>query len=236
MRHLVECLPKWKMWTIPRSAGPRKIQSSLQTDEASRGSSLSSPSSNLPMEIEFDAKTTALVVIDLQHGIVRRESAPYSPAEVIRNVRRLADSLRSRGVTIVFVHVKIDEVLRLTVDQPMARPAGEIPPNASDLVPELGIQPTDVDILKRQWGAFYGTGLDQQLRRRGIRTIILSGIATNMGVESTARAAYDRGYELIFAEDAMSSISAEAHHFSTTQLFPRMGRVRSSKEIAEGAK
>jgi nicotinamidase-related amidase len=188
------------------------------------------------MDIQFDAKTTALVVIDLQHAIVSRETAPYSPTDVIRNVRTLADTLRARGATIVFVHVKIDEVLRLTVDHSMPRPAGGIPPNASDLIPELGIQPSDVIILKRQWGAFYGTGLDQQLRRRGIRTIIMSGIATNMGVESTARAAFDRGYELIFAEDAMSSIGAEAHRFSTTQIFPRMGRVRSSKEIAEGAK
>ena len=179
------------------------------------------------MDIQFDAKTTALVVIDLQHAIVSRETAPYSPTDVIRNVRTLADTLRSHGVT-------IDEVLRLTVDQSMPRPAGGIPSNASDLIPEIGLQSSDVVILKRQWGAFYGTGLDQQLRRRGIRTIIMAGIATNIGVESTARAAFDRGYELIFAEDAMSSIGAEAHRFSTTQIFPRMGRVRSSKEIADG--
>ncbi len=188
------------------------------------------------MDIQFDAKTTALVAIDLQHAVVSRETAPYPPAEVIQKVRTLADKLRGHGVTIVFVHVKIDEVLRLNVDQPMQRPSGGIPPNASDLIPEIGLQASDVVVLKRQWGAFYGTDLDQQLRRRGIRTIILAGIATNIGVESTARAAFDRGYELIFAEDAMTSISDEAHRFATTQIFPRMGRVRSSKEIAEGAK
>ena len=188
------------------------------------------------MDIQFDAKTTALVLIDLQYAVVSRETAPYSASKVIRKVRTLADSLRDHGVTVVFVHVKIDEVLRLNVDQPMQRPAGGVPPNASELIPEIGLQSSDVVILKRQWGAFYGTGLDQQLRRRGIRTIIMAGIATNIGVESTARAAFDRGYELIFAEDAMSSVSAEAHRFATTQIFPRMGRVRSSKEIAEGAK
>ena len=93
------------------------------------------------------------------------------------------------------------------------------------------MQPGDIVLAKRQWGAFYGTGLEQQLRRRSIRTIILGGIATNIGVESTARAAFDRGYELVFAEDAMSSISEDAHNFSVKNIFPRMGRVRSTEEI-----
>jgi nicotinamidase-related amidase len=93
------------------------------------------------------------------------------------------------------------------------------------------VQPGDLVVTKRQWGAFYATDLDQQLRRRSIRTIVLGGIATNFGVESTARAAFDRGYELVFAENAMSSISAEAHHFSVNNIFPLMGRVRSVEEI-----
>lgn len=80
-------------------------------------------------------------------------------------------------------------------------------------------------------GAFYGTDLEQQLRRRNIRTIILGGIATNFGVECTARSAFDRGYQLVFAEDAMSSVSAEAHQFSVDTIFPRMGRVRSTAQI-----
>jgi nicotinamidase-related amidase len=80
-------------------------------------------------------------------------------------------------------------------------------------------------------GSFYGTQLDQILRRRGIRTIVLGGIATNFSVESTARAAMDLEYELIFAEDAMSSISEEMHSFSVENLFPRIGRVRNTQEI-----
>jgi nicotinamidase-related amidase len=187
------------------------------------------------MEIPFDPKTTALVVIDLQNGIVaRRDAGPYSPQDVIRNARTLADSLRAKGATIVWVHVKLDEVLRLNVDQPMPSGATPPPPSAWDLVPELGVQASDVIILKRQWGAFYGTNLEQQLRRRGIRTIIMAGIATSIGVESTARAAYDQGYELIFAEDAMTSVSKETHDCSTTRIFPRMGRVRTTEEIVKG--
>lgn len=188
------------------------------------------------MSIAFDPKTTALVVIDLQNGIVGRpDAAPYSPQKVIENARKLADGLRAKGTTIVWVHVKLDETLRLPVDQPMNSGPTPPPPSAWELVPGIGVQPSDVVILKRQWGAFYGTNLEQQLRRRGIRTIVMAGIATNIGVESTARAAYDQGYELIFAEDAMTSVAKEAHAFATSVIFPRMGRVRTTDEIVEGA-
>ena len=89
----------------------------------------------------------------------------------------------------------------------------------------------DVLILKRHWGAFYGTELDLQLRRRHIETIVIGGIATNFGVESTARSAYELGYHLIFAEDAMASFNQTNHNFATENIFPRLGRVRSTVEI-----
>jgi nicotinamidase-related amidase len=99
------------------------------------------------------------------------------------------------------------------------------------LIPELDQQPTDIVVLKRQWGAFYGTDLDLQLRRRGLTMIVICGIATEFGVESTARDAYELGYELIFAEDAMTGSSEESHANSVERIFPRMGRVRSTEEI-----
>jgi nicotinamidase-related amidase len=118
----------------------------------------------------------------------------------------------------------------MTVDEPM-RFAAPPSPDWSDFIPELDHQPGDIVILKRQWGAFYGTDLDLQLRRRGLKTIVLCGIATEFGVESTARDAYERGYEQVFAEDAMTGRSAESHANSITHIFPRMGRVRSTEEI-----
>jgi nicotinamidase-related amidase len=95
------------------------------------------------------------------------------------------------------------------------------------------VQAGDLIVTKRQWGAFYGTDLEQHLRRRGIRTIVIGGIATNFGVESTARAAFDQGYEVVFAEDAMSSVSAEVHEFPIKNVFPRMGRVRTVEQIVK---
>lgn len=185
--------------------------------------------------LAIDAKSTALVLIDLQHGIVGRpQLSPHAGADLVKRSASLAEAFREKGGTVAYVRVEIGEVLRPQVDAPMFDPSAPPPPPiASQLVPESGYQAGDLLIVKRQWGAFYGTDLDQQLRRRGIRTIVIGGIATNFGVESTARAAFDRGYTLIFVEDAMTSFSAEAHAFAVQNIFPRMGRVRTSGDVIE---
>jgi nicotinamidase-related amidase len=177
--------------------------------------------------------STALVLIDLQHSNVTRPLAPYSGAEVVARGASLAAAFRARGATVVYVRVQVTELLNLPADAPVGRdPNGPPPPpHFSELVPESGVQAGDIVIVKRQWGAFYDTGLDQQLRRRGIKTLVLGGIATNFGVESTARAAYDIGYALVFAEDAMTSLSGEMHQFCIEHLFKRMGRVRKTTDL-----
>jgi nicotinamidase-related amidase len=174
------------------------------------------------------------VVIDLQKGIAGRPGAPLPTATVIANSARLLTAARLAGAQPVLVHVSgsVDGADRLhpTADQEM-RAGGALPPDWSELIPELDRQPGDLVILKRQWGAFYGTDLDLQLRRRGLITIVLCGIATEIGVESTARDAYERGYELVFAADAMTGVSPESHANSIERIFPRMGRVRSTDQI-----
>ena len=135
---------------------------------------------------------------------------------------------------LILVHVGGDldgpDRLRPTVDQPV-RPPSPMAPDWSELVPELERAPGDLVILKRQWGAFYGTDLDLQLRRRGLTTLVLCGIATEYGVESTARDAFERGYEQVFVSDAMSALSAEAHKHCLTRIFARMGRVRDTAAV-----
>ncbi|GAB7521185.1 isochorismatase family protein [Paraburkholderia sp. 2C] len=182
--------------------------------------------------LSIDPKATALVLIDLQHSNVARQLEPYSSDQVVRNSVRAAQALRAAGGTVVYVRVDIAELLSLPADAPLRAPGSPAPPPAaSELVPEAGVQPGDFVVTKRQWGAFYGTELEQRLQRRGIRTLALTGIATNFGVESTARAAFDQGYELVFVEDAMSTFSADAHRFAVQGIFPRMGRVRSTDEF-----
>lgn len=183
----------------------------------------------------IDPKTTALVVIDLQRGILARETSPYSAPHVLERAVALLAAARKARATVVLVNVGFspDEKDRLATPADAPNPPGKVPDGYSDLDPALGPEAGDLLITKRQWGAFYGTMLDLQLRRRGIRTMILSGIATNFGVESTARDAWERGYELVFAEDAMAGLSSGAHHFAITTIFPRLGRIRSTDQILQ---
>ncbi len=177
----------------------------------------------------LNPETTALVLVDLQHSNVGATLLPHSAEQVLRNAARVAAALRGRGATVVYTRVDITQMLRLPADAPFPKPAAAPAPNACDIVPEAGMQSGDFLVTKRQWGALYATELDQLLRRRNIRQVVLGGIATNFGVESTARAAFDRGYELIFIEDAMSGVQAEMHAFSIEKIFPVIGKVRSTE-------
>jgi nicotinamidase-related amidase len=187
-------------------------------------------------ELKLDPCRTAIVIIDIQKGIVAvAPGAPYSTLSVMANCVHLLTAGRRAGAHPVLVHVGGSpsgaDLLHPVADEPM-RHSGALPPDWSDLLPELGSSPSDTVILKRQWGAFYGTELDLQLRRRGLTTIILCGIATEFGVESTARDGYERGYELVFAEDAMTGRNAESHANAVRHIFPRIGLVRRTEEIA----
>jgi len=185
--------------------------------------------------LKLDRNTTALVLIDLQKGIVGRELAPHSGQQVVKNSKDLAERFRQAGAPVVLVNVAFaadfKDALRQEVDEPFAMPPGGFPADFSELTEGLA-KPGDLRITKRQWGAFYGTELDLQLRRRGIRTIVLAGIATNIGVESTARQAWEHGYSLIVAEDATTGMSAEMHNFAVKVIFPRISRVVKSADLS----
>jgi nicotinamidase-related amidase len=178
-------------------------------------------------------KSTALVLIDLQKGITSFSVEPRSSAEVIVNATNLAKRFRDLGTPVFLVRVAFpsgEAALKLVTDAQPPLPASE-PEGWLEFAIEP--QPQDVLILKRHWGAFYGTELDLQLRRRHIETVVLGGIATNFGVESTARNAYEFGYHLVFAEDAMGAFTRVNHEFAIQNNFPRLGRVRSTQEILQ---
>lgn len=184
--------------------------------------------------IHLDPKSTALVLIDLQKGIMGYPIAPVSRQDLLDTGKTLAERFRKAGGTVVLVNVNFapdfGDALRQQVDAPSPRPEGGFPAGWADLVDGLA-QPGDILITKRQWGAFHGTELDLQLRRRGITTIVLGGVATNFGVESTARNAYELGYELVIAEDATASTSVELHDISMKHILPRLARVAKSADI-----
>lgn len=179
----------------------------------------------------LDKSKTALILIDLQKGIVGRETKPHTSAKVVENAVRLVKKFRENGMPIFFVHVDFTSGLPLKVKTDASLSRGQIPDDWSDFVPELGVTDKDHIVTKHQWGAFYGTQLEQQLRRMGIDTIILGGIATTYGVESTARFAYEFGFNQVFPEDAMSDMSGESHRISIEYVLKRIGLVRSTDEI-----
>jgi nicotinamidase-related amidase len=184
---------------------------------------------------KLDPRRTALVLIDLQKGIVPFARGPHTGADVLDKAGSLVRRFHELGSPVVLVRVGWSadggEALRQPVDQPP--PGRAMSDEWWEFPEELGATDSDIRIIKRQWGAFYGTDLELQLRRRGIEHIVLGGISTNVGVESTARNAWEMGFGIVFAEDAMSAASDEHHDFAIKNTFPRLGRVRSTAQVLD---
>jgi nicotinamidase-related amidase len=183
--------------------------------------------------LTLSAVTTALILIDLQKGILGMPTEPHSTAAVLARGQQLARHFRAAGAPVVLINVAFSpdfgDALKAPVDRPQMPPGG-LPEGWTELADGLA-HPSDLRITKRQWGAFYGTELDLQLRRRGVTTVVIGGIATNIGVESTARAAHEHGYAVVLAEDATTDRSAEMHAFAFKRIFPLLGRVAKVDEI-----
>ena len=182
----------------------------------------------------IDKTKAALVVIDLQKGIVGMPAQPHPASAVVTNAAKIAKAFRENHLPVFLVRVAPSsdgkDGLQPIADNKMQMNIPR-PSDWAEIVPELGPEPSDFVITKKQWGAFYGTELDLQLRRRKIETIVLCGISTNAGVESTARFAYEYGYQQIFVEDACSARSKEEHEHTMKTMFPRIGRIRKTEEI-----
>src|SRR3954468_20584726 len=178
---------------------------------------------------------TALVVIDLQAGIAGAPTQPNAGAEVIARTAELAHPFRSHDLPVVLVRVTFaaDGADATPGRTEASLPGGPRPEGWDVIVDELAGHPGDITVTKRNWGAFHGTDLDVQLRRRGVTQIVLTGIATSIGVESTARAAHEHGYHVTLATDAMSDLNAVAHTHSIERIFPRLGETGTSAEVLE---
>lgn len=169
---------------------------------------------------------TALVLIDLQHGIVSLPTA-HPAADVVARSAELARAFRRKNLPVVLVNV-VGGAPGRTDPQP-ARPAPAA--NYAQLVPELDAQPSDIRVSKKTWGAFTGTGLDAKLRGLGVTQIVLAGVATSIGVESTARQAQELGYNVTLVVDAMTDLNADAHANSLARIFPRLGETGRTHEL-----
>ncbi|MFJ9864015.1 hydrolase [Streptomyces sp. NPDC101165] len=178
---------------------------------------------------------TALVVIDLQSGIVGMPTQPHAAADVVARTTELADAFRARDLPVVLVRVSFAADWADAVPGRTERQARGLafPEGWDVIVDELSGHPGDIHVTKHNWSALHGTDLDVQLRRRGVTQIVLTGIATSIGVESTARDAYAHGYHVTLATDAMADSDAEAHRGSVERIFPRLGESGTTAEILE---
>ena len=174
---------------------------------------------------QLDPKA-ALIVIDLQKGIVGLPTV-HPGMEIVERSAQLARAFRKRGLPVVLVNVAGRAPGR--TDAPFTKFA--FPPDWIDLVPELDAQPGDDLVTKQRVGAFLGTDLDERLRQRGVTQIFLTGIATSGGVESTARSAYDLGYNVVFVADAMTDRDADSHRHCIEKFFPRIGEVEIAANV-----
>ena len=170
----------------------------------------------------------ALILVDLQKGIAGLPTA-HPSGEVIARAAALADAFRGHGLPVVLVNVTGGAPGRAE----QARKPGDLPPDWADLVPELNAQPADHLVTKRTWGAFTNTGLDDYLKRQGVTQVVVAGIATSIGVESTARQAHEHGFNVTLAIDAMTDMSPDAHVNSVTRIFPRLGETGMAGEIID---
>jgi nicotinamidase-related amidase len=173
--------------------------------------------------------TAALVVIDLQKGIVDAPTV-HPTGQIVERSATLAGAFRQHGLPVVLVNVTGGAPGRTD----RSRPAGTVSsPDWADLVDDLAPQPGDHLVTKQRRSAFHDTGLDAHLRGLGVTQVVLTGISTTSGVESTARSAYDHGYHVVLATDAMTDTDPDAHANSIERIFPKLGETATTAEILD---
>jgi nicotinamidase-related amidase len=170
---------------------------------------------------------SALIVVDLQKGIVGGDFV-HPIGGVIERTRDLLSAFRAKKLTVVLVNVAGRAPGR-TEQGPRSSVA--FAEGWTDLLPELDRQPSDIFVTKRSWGAFATTDLERQLKERGVTQVVVTGVVTSTGVEATARQAYEQGFNVTVAADAMTDMRGEAHEYSIRNVFPRLGETGTTQEI-----
>lgn len=169
---------------------------------------------------------TALIVIDMQNGILATPKV-HPVDEVVKNIGKIVNTFRNHNLPIVLVNVAGSAPGR----SEQAPRSGELPEGWTDLIPELNQQESDHLVTKRQWGAFTNTDLNEYLKKMDITQVVIVGISTSIGVESTARHAHELGFNVNLIVDAMTDTNLDAHINSVTRIFPRLGETSTTEEI-----
>ena len=177
-------------------------------------------------------KNTALVLIDLQKGIIQRVR-PEVLKEVLEKSSHLIEAFRKANLPIVIVNVDPTDAAWMKSRKDAMSPAMTYPEDFTHIMDEIKTKPSDIFITKKTWSAFFNTSLHEELQKRNITGIVLGGISTSAGVEGTARAASELGYNISFATDAVADSNPEAHLNSLKNIFPRLGEQGTAAKIIE---
>ena len=182
--------------------------------------------------LDIDAKTTALLVVDVQNFTLDMNTEPFPTSVILGNTLKLADACRGAGILVALVRVGHDgpavPQLKPTIDAPFS--GFSLSAHDKEIPPELA-EKGDIVVDKYNWGAFYGTNLDTHLRRRAIHTLIVTGLVTNIGVDTTMRQAHERGYDQILVSDAVSAMTGAEHDYTLQVIAPRISRVRATADV-----
>lgn len=183
--------------------------------------------------LSFERKRTALVVVDMQNFTIEMDTLPTPAAGVLANSVRLAQACREAGILVVLVRVGHDSA-KVPHPKPITDSSFsgfQSSPDAKEIPSELGPEGGDIVVDKYNWGAFYGTNLDIHLRRRGIQTLIVTGLVTNIGVDTTMRQAQERGYDQVMVSDAVAAMTQEEHDYTLKIIAPRLARIRTTEQV-----
>ncbi|MFI5061936.1 MAG: cysteine hydrolase family protein [Actinomycetales bacterium] len=188
---------------------------------------------------ELDAEI-ALIVVDLQRGTLRNPTV--HPAEaIVANANRLIAAFRAQGLPVVLANVDGMPAGRTEVGGGRREAAGggaaggssAWPAEFAEFAPDLDWDSTDITVTRRAWSAFAGTRLHETLSAIGVTQVVIAGVATSFGIESTARQAYDLGYDVVVVTDAVTDLRAEAHDNSVTRIFPMLGQTGHAADIVD---
>jgi nicotinamidase-related amidase len=167
------------------------------------------------------------MVVDLQKGIVGMPTV-HPIDGIISNSVALIEAFRVRKLPVVLINV--DGVPPGRAEE--SRTPREFPAGWTDLIPELNRQPGDRLVTKRTRGAFTNTDLEQYLKNNDVTQVVITGVATGSGVESTARHAHELGFNVALAVDAMTDMDADIHN-SVTRIFPKMAETGTTQQFLD---
>ena len=210
--------------------------------------------------LRLDPRTTALIIIDMQEYFLDPAS-PFSRAcesivpgvlghfqergrgVVEPSLRRLLDFFRARGLRVVYTTVASElpdgrDLMPIFQQRNAANRAAvgdaAIPPRDdawARIITTLAPRPGELVVNKTTYGTFNSTGLDHALRSLGISALVVGGVVTNVCVETTARDAADRGYDVVLLDDGCAAFSPEIHDSTLLSFQGPFGRVRTSDEV-----